>query len=133
MTKKEKMYQSIEKHGQELNDIFHTDINNISLCKKLKRLEAKAYYLSLSYCNGENGVNTDNWEELTRPILKKAAKILNIKNEYPLCSDDYWPLFVNGDARGYALKIRENYVREKGLKIYQDWGGYGILAPDLTI
>ena len=49
-----------------------------------------------------------------------------------MCPDDYYPLFVNGDARGYALKIMDSYVMERRLDIYKDWGGYGIIAPDLT-
>ena len=43
-------------------------------------------------------------------------------------------LFINGDARGYALKIEDKVMisdyKETGL--YKDWGGYGILAPEIT-
>lgn len=41
-------------------------------------------------------------------------------------------VFLNGDARGYALKIHDSYVKEHNLKIHTDWGGYGIIAPDLS-
>jgi len=40
----------------------------------------------------------------------------------------YKAVFINGDPRGYALKIKDEFVRENNLTIYQDWGGYGILA-----
>ena len=40
------------------------------------------------------------------------------------------PVFVNGDPRGYALKIDDSYVKKFNLKIERDWGGYGIIAPD---
>ena len=38
----------------------------------------------------------------------------------------------NGDARGYALKIPDNYMRENNIRLFTDWGGNGILAPDFT-
>ena len=41
------------------------------------------------------------------------------------------PVFVNRDPRGYALKIKSEWVREKGAAIHQDWGGYGIIAPEI--
>lgn len=40
------------------------------------------------------------------------------------------PVSVDGDHRGYALKIKDEYVRAHNLKTHKDWGGYGILAPD---
>ena len=46
MTKKERMHGEIKKHGGNLNAIFHTGIEDIELCKKLRRLEAKAHRLS---------------------------------------------------------------------------------------
>ena len=132
MNKKEQMYQEIEKHGENLNRIFKTSKGNIALCKSLRRLEAKAHKLATDYCNGENGVNSDNWEALTTPILKKVCKLLNVKPSVNMCPDDSYPIKLNGDARGYALKIEDSYVREHCLKIYRDMGGYGILAPDLS-
>lgn len=40
-------------------------------------------------------------------------------------------VFVNGDPRGYTLKIDDKY-KDKMHKagVYRDWGGYGIIAPD---
>jgi hypothetical protein len=123
MNKHDKMYIEIEKHGQNLNNIFHTKYGNIDLCKKLFRLEKKAHKLAEDYCNGENGVTTDTWEDKCKPILDKVNKLLDNEKINIV-------VHVNGDARGYALKIREKEVKEKGLKIYTDWGGYGILAPN---
>ena len=47
------------------------------------------------------------------------------------------PVFINRDPRGYALKIEsdwmETYARKAGGdRITQDWGGYGIIAPEIT-
>jgi hypothetical protein len=123
MNKKERMYQQIEKHGANLNAIFNTGIDNIKLAKKLHSLEVKAHKLATDYCNGENGVTTDNWEEKCEPILKSVDKILHY-------TDKGYDIYINGDARGYALKIGSDCVRDENLTIYKDWGGYGILAPE---
>ncbi len=123
MNKKEQMYQEIEKHGENLNRIFKTSKDNIALCKSLRRLEAKAHKLATDYCNGENGVDSDSWEGLKDKILLKINKLLKNKDI---------PIFINGDARGYALKIDDGYIRDNNIRIHRDMGGYGILAPDLS-
>ena len=126
MTKKELMYQEIQKHGETLLNIFTTakEQDPIKLCKKLHRLEREAHKLAMDYCNGENGVNSENWEEKSEEILIRAKMFLNVTDGYPI--------FLNGDARGYALKIKDSYVRDMQLAIHTDFGGYGILAPDFN-
>ena len=141
--RKERMYAAIELHGENLNVIFKTGIDNITLCKKLFRLENKAHHATTCLCN----TNTLDRLELNRftgydvkqateeeqdayfnKILESLDKILDFKRKGV-------PVFINHDPRGYALKIRESWVTEyknKGGRIYSDWGGYGILAPDLT-
>lgn len=123
-TKREKMLAEIEKHGENLNRIFNTGMDNYLLCSKMRRFEIEAHRLAEHYCNGTGGVTTDNWGEKTERILKQVRKVLN-------CTDNY-PIFVNGDARGYALKIDDEYVRKTNMVIYKDWGGYGIIAPDFS-
>ncbi len=128
-TKKQRMYAEIEKHGNNLNAIFNTPLDSITLCKKLRRLEAKAHKIALDYCNGDNGIDSENIDTHTKPILDAVKKILfaqsyNVQREKAI--------FFNGDARGYALKISDSFVREKKLTIYTDFGGYGILAPDFN-
>ncbi len=123
-SKKETMYANILKHGENLNAIFNTGIDPIKLSKKLFSLENKAHQLSTDYCNGDNNVTTENFGEKAGVILMQVRKVLN-------CTDNY-PIFLNGDARGYALKIKDDYVRKTNMVIYTDWGGYGILAPDFT-
>lgn len=125
MNKYNEMYQEIKKHGKQLNKIFKTQLDDIALSKKLFSLEHKAAKLALDYCNGENGVNTDNWEALTDKLLISVDKVTGYIARGI-------PVFVNGDARGYALKINDGYVREHNLEIHKDWGGYGILAPDFN-
>lgn len=44
--------------------------------------------------------------------------------------------FVNTDQRGYALKIDNENPEGRALieavKLHTDWGGYGILSPEIT-
>lgn len=133
-TQKAKMYAEIEKHGNNLNAIFHTELDAITLCKKLRVLEIKASKVAYDYCDGK--IQTDDIDKFTTPIMEKVYKLLN-NGKY---NDDRphmkkVPVFFNSDCRGYALKINDSYVRmleTSGKTIYRDWGGYGIIAPDFT-
>lgn len=123
LTKKEAMYQRIEEHGNKLNKVFDTGIEPVKLCKKLHSLENKANRLATQYCNGD--IQCDQWEEESLKISYKLADILGLE-------EDIFPVFINGDPRGYALKIRDDYMRENNIDLPRDFGGYGLIAPDLT-
>jgi len=120
-----KMYRNIFNHGENLKKVFNlpADTEPVKLCKKLFSLEVKAHKLAEDYCNGVNNVDSETWEPLTDKILEQIDKFTGFKNKGI-------PVFVNGDARGYALKIDDEYVRANNIKIHKDWGGYGIIAPD---
>ena len=124
-SEKIKMYQDIENHGAKIINIFNlaADTGPLELCKKLHRIERKAHRFSTDYCNGV--IDTDGWPDVIETILKSLDKILNFTAQGI-------PVFVNGDARGYALKIDSDYVRDNHLKIDRDMGGYGLIAPDFT-
>jgi hypothetical protein len=138
MNKKERMYQQIEKHGNDLNNIFGLNEDPIKLAKKLHALEVKAHHAATCLLN----TNTLNLLELNRftgydvkqateeeqgkffgKILDKVDKLLNFRAQNI-------PVFINYDARGYTLKIKSEYVANLTERIEKDWGGYGILAPD---
>jgi hypothetical protein len=119
-TAKQTMYAQIENHGNNLNAIFNTGIEPVKLCKKLRRLELAANKVATDYCNGV--IDTEDIEKHSEPILKKVRAILG----------ENVPIQFNGDARGYSLKISDKVVKERNLKIYTDWGGYGIICPDFT-
>jgi hypothetical protein len=142
MNKHDRMYQQIEKHGKDLINFFYLPetTDAIKLCKKLHSLEIKAHHATTCLCN----TNTLDRLELTRyeeqrgdvkqateeeqdaffsKILTKVDKLLNYQNL------DI-PVLINHDPRGYALKIKDDYMRANKLALYQDWGGYGILAPE---
>ena len=116
MNAKEKMYQQIEKHGEQLNAIFNTEFQPVELCKKLRRLENKANRAAVQYCNGV--IDWEQMNKITEAVLSKLKDILGESQE----------LFINGDPRGYSLKINN----AENLNIYKDWGGYGILAPEFN-
>ena len=119
-TKKERMYQRIQKHGEQLNAIFKTAYEPVELRKKLRRIELHQRGAGVDYCNGV--INSDQFIEIETRTLTKLYKLLG----------NSVPVMINGDPRGYALKIDDSIVRERKLDIMTDWGGYGLLAPDLT-
>ena len=122
--KRETMYKNIVEHGKDLKRVFNLDssIDEIELCKKLFRIENKAHQLAEHFCN--YGYEPEEvTEKMIDNILSKVDKLLNFKNQNI-------PVFFNGDCRGYALKIDDDYMRKN--KIYpfhSDWGGFGIIAP----
>ena len=115
--KKNIMYKQIKKHGDNLKSIFDIDIDSVELCKKLFRLENIAHKFTTYDCN--YGHSDDQFELFEDDILSKVSSILN-------CDKDI--VFLNGDARGYALKFTTEFSKDKD--IHKDWGGYGIIAPD---
>lgn len=127
MNKRDKMNEQIYQHGLDLARIFFAPEldkhDPVKLAKKIHSLEVKAHRLAEDFCNGANGVDSESWEGLTDNILDRLDKITGFKKLGI-------PVFVNGDARGYALKIDDEYVREHDLRIHRDFGGYGILAPE---
>lgn len=124
-TKKEIMYDRITAHGETLNKIFETGTDPVKLCKKLRRIELEANRRATQYCNGD--ITTDDWEGIAPLLLAKVEKALKFTSKGV-------PVFINSDPRGYALKISSEWVTGYNSKaekrIYSDWGGYGIIAPD---
>ena len=141
----------IREHGEGLIKFFKLDpnlVDPIDLCKKLRKLENKAHEITTQLCNGYPDESPKQAEFLT---LKLEEELINIEDKVKallgsaqLKADNEWEnqfskingIFINGDPRGYALKLGDDTVkhfRELGLEFpHKDWGGYGILAPDLT-
>lgn len=124
--KKELLYSRITKHGQDLKRVFNLDptTDPVKLCKKLLRLENKAHRLATDFCNGV--IDQLEWDKKADQILTKVETIFENKaNGF---------IFVNGDARGYSLKILEEFTtalrNRSNVNIFRDWGGFGIVAPD---
>lgn len=107
----------IIKHGENLLAIFPNaaERDPLTLCRKLRRIEARAHRAAEAACNHQAGA--DAWPR-ERARAREAANAL-------LGTYRVW---VNGDPRGYALKVD---LRD-GEHLHRDWGGNGIVAPCLT-
>jgi hypothetical protein len=129
-TKKQRQAEQIKAHGENLLAIFPnaTEKDPVTLCKKLRRLETKARRITTDYCNGDfdAGENGEKLDAALDPILANVNAILGNTGKNPV------PVFVNRDPRGYALKIDDVWMHNKQARIYSDWGGYGIIAPEFT-
>ena len=115
-TKRDALYERITAHGKKVNAIFGTDHDPITLCKKLRQIENKMTAANTDYCNG--AIDSDDWDIKTEIVRHALIKLL--KNKIPI--------YINGDPRGYALKLQPEHAGN----LITDWGGYGLLAPDLT-
>ena len=120
-TKQDKMYQRIEKHGKTLCRVFGFNENDdpVKLCKRLFSLENKAPKATTDYCNGI--IETEQWASVSDELYSKLEKIIGKCNIHKV--------FINTDARGYALKFTEE-ISDLYPELHKDWGGYGIIAPD---
>lgn len=125
MTTTTKQRERIRQHGLNLLEIFKAapQVDPLDLCKKLRRLEFQGHALAERVCNGE--IYADDHDRAKDLILAKVDKLLNFRQSGI-------PVFLNTDPRGYALKIDDSYMREHKLRLATDWGGYGLIAPDIT-
>lgn len=117
--------ERIEQHGRNLLAIFTnaTEKDPVKLCKRLRALERRAGAVALRLCNGpEYSGGEDAVDKITNAILAKVNSLLG---------NETVPVFINRDPRGYALKIRDRWMTEHKAVLHKDWGGYGILAPEI--
>lgn len=128
-----RQYEQIEAHGRNLLAIFPnaTERDPVALCKKLRRLETKASRICTDYCNGDfdAGENGEKLDAALDSILAKVNAILGNKPEDILRAV---PVFINRDPRGYAMKIDDVWMHNKQPRLYRDFGGYGIIAPEIN-
>jgi len=140
---RDKMYQDIQKHGENLKIVFAlpADTDPVKLCKKLFSIEKKLNRVMCNLCNTNNvqGIephyetrngervwvqletSEDDQEKLFQSFKTHVIKLLGNRGK---------TVFFNHDPRGYSMKINE--VTAKEYNIYTDMGGYGIIAPDFT-
>ena len=121
MNKKERMYNQIDQHGQRLNNLFNTNINNVELCKKLFRLENRVHRLAEDFCNGY--IQYEEFDKDSDIYIEEVANILGTEESN---------IFINGDPRGYAIKFTQEFTNENIKNMYRDLGGYGIVAPSFS-
>ncbi len=104
--------------------------NGLQLWRRLARIERVANAAACHYCNGKtcrhNGEefhfesDENAWDRFHEVIEGEVAKVFGGQ-----CPPGF---FVNGDARGYALKLQPGSTRHA---LHCDWGGYQILAPTI--
>ncbi len=77
-------------------------------------------------CGCKRGHQRDNCPtcEGTGMVIDFAS-IRSTKGNAPI------PVFINRDPRGYALKINDEWMRANNAKLETDWGGYGLIAPEI--
>lgn len=145
ITKKERRKAQLEAHYSALVRLAEAcgvkKADGKKLSVKLLKIEQDAHAGAEAYCNGETyksrifgeyNFNADEnaWDRFSE-MIEREVQVLFVKLP---------PFFyVNGDARGYALKIRgaeagHDYGRELIEKtgLQKDWGGNGLLAPEIT-
>ncbi|MCP3975942.1 MAG: hypothetical protein GY720_15785 [bacterium] len=106
--------KAIRAHGEDLQRIFPAAAGDdpLTLCKRLRRVETEAHHDATQNCNV--GM-PEGWRDRHEG---RAQRLLG---------DTEGRIWVNGDARGYALKMD---LRE-GERLATDWGGYGLIAPEI--
>ena len=133
------MQASIERqviaHGERLKSIFNlpSDRDPVNLCRQLRRLEREGQTIAEGLCNIPNF--QDEADRRGELLLDRLDKILNFRR-------GNIPVFHNLDPRGYALKIESDWsgdwnraqaIAYVDRRIYQDFGGFGIIAPEFKI
>jgi len=115
MRKNKQVRQS--EHGEALKIFFDfpAEVQGDRLYLELKRVERKGNFICTQYCNGD--INETEFDIKLIELKNKLAKIIPLEK-----------VFFNTDPRGYFLKIKEEYSKDFP---YRDWGGYGIIAPEL--
>lgn len=126
--KKLRQSGQILSHGLKLLRIFTCpgyEAQPVALCKKLRRLEVEGNRHAERICNDEF-YTQEAQDKKGDSIEKRLLEILG-----PTCKGvGKLGIFVNLDPRGYALKIQSEDA--EGLDIHKDWGGFGIIAPEIT-
>lgn len=94
--------------------------DGLKLWRKLRRIEGQAHKMATDYCNGD--CTGEQWDAAKYKFTHEVFKAFG---QLPA------GFFVNGDARGYALKLDpDDCTVPKGM--HTDWGRYGILAPEIN-
>lgn len=124
----QKQAELIAAHGRQLQEIFPATrkIDPVELCRKLRRLEAQGQSIALRGCNGPQWPANGKGSE--QAAIDELMAKLRAYTEYEAAGV---PVFFNHDPRGYSLKIDDKWTREHAPQLHKDWGGYGIIAPEI--
>lgn len=125
-------------HHRALETLRHPscELSGVQLWRKCSRLERLSHAGATAYCNGETiqvswplfGLREYNFSR-DEDAWEQFAEVATdcIRNIFGCVPAGF---FVNGDARGYALKLDPQKVTiPEGMST--DWGGNGILAAEI--
>ena len=117
--------ECIRAHGLKLLAIFPAvEIDPLKLCRKLHRIEREAHRYAERLCTED--VSEAEQDAKEESIMRRVLALLGDPEKKRSATR---AVFLNRDPRGYALKIDSEIARD--LDIPKDWGGYGLLAPEL--
>lgn len=114
---------------QLADSLGKNNYTGLALWRKLRRIEQRAHAGATARCNGERFEtfdfcsNEDDWDTFTSQIENCVVRVLG--GTPP-------KFYVNGDARGYALKLDSSEggrVKATPFALESDWGSNQILAP----
>lgn len=122
---RERVAESRKAHHKALESLATIKVDGLKVWRKLRELERDANAVATARCNGQaylgrECLTDEQWETYCKSIEYAVGKLFGIVPA---------GFFVNGDPRGYALKI-ESDTLPAGL--HRDWGNYGILAPEIN-
>ena len=128
-----KMEAAVRNHGEILKAMFGIgpEVDPVNLCRKLRRVERAGAAFGLRLCNGPEFPSEAAQDREHDRILRAFWAVVGFQKADV-------PVFLNQDPRGYALKVKSEWTEAWNAKrgdkprLYCDWGGYGIIAPDLT-
>lgn len=127
MTIKERRTAQLNRHYAALETLAKLcgleSPNGKKLSCKLLQIERIAHKRMEDYCNGIADTFQNN-----RHIEQHFTEVQKIFNNQLI------GFFVNTDPRGYTLKIDDEIMRTtyKEVDLQRDWGGYGLLAPEIN-
>ena len=102
-------------------------LEGVQIWRKLRVIERRAHAAATAQCNGAAYAgqpyrNQEEWDDFCRKTKQEILKVFGIAS-LP-------GLFLNSDARGYALKLDpDKAIIPQGM--HTDWGRYGILAAEI--
>jgi hypothetical protein len=128
-TKKEQRAQELTAHYERLGKLFEQQggktatgktLTGKKLSLELFKLEQQAHKAAEDYCNGV--IQLEVWDRITTSIETQVFILMPSLKGF----------FINGDPRGYALKIKTETMLKENYPLTRDWGGYGILSPEIN-
>lgn len=128
LTKKERRQDKLAHHYKVLEKLALlcgvSNPNGKKLSAKLFLIEQIAHAKATDYCNGV--ISTEAWCEIYHDQYADQVQAL--------FNNNLQGLKINSDCRGYALKINDAITRTlyKDCGLHTDWGGYGILSPEIN-